>query len=78
MVESGRARGIVVWNLSRFTRSLADGVAALARIEGAGGRLYSATEQFGDDAGGRMYRNILPHLPGLRKARGEPPTVWKY
>ena len=59
MVESGRVRGIVVWNLSRFTRSLADGVAALARIEGAGGRLYSATEQFGDDAGGRMYRNIL-------------------
>jgi len=34
-------------------------VATLGRIEDAGGRLYSATEQFGDDAGGRLYRNIL-------------------
>lgn len=59
MVERGEVAGIAVWNLSRWTRSLADGVATLGRIEDAGGRLYSATEQFGDDAAGRLYRNIL-------------------
>ena len=69
MVESGRVGGIAVWNLSRWTRSLPDGVATLARIEAAGGRLYSATEQFGEDAGGRLYRNILLSIAQSERER---------
>jgi DNA invertase Pin-like site-specific DNA recombinase len=59
MVERGDVGGIVVWNLSRFSRSVKDALTALERIEKAGGRLYSATEQLGDDPAGRMLRNIL-------------------
>jgi site-specific DNA recombinase len=40
-VEGGRARGIVVWNLSRFSRSVKDALSAIERVESAGGRLYS-------------------------------------
>ena len=55
MVESGRVGGIAVWNLSRFSRSVKDALLALERVEGAGGRVYSATE----DTGNRMLRTIL-------------------
>ena len=54
-VERGEVKGIAVWNLSRFSRSLPDALRALARIEGAGGRVYPATE----DTGNKMVRNIL-------------------
>jgi site-specific DNA recombinase len=55
MVESGRVGGIAVWNLSRFSRSVKDALVAMERVEGAGGRVYSATE----DTGNRMLRTIL-------------------
>jgi hypothetical protein len=58
-VERGDVSAVVVWNLSRFSRSVRDALNALGRIEDAGGRLVSATEQFGDDPTGRMTRNIL-------------------
>jgi DNA invertase Pin-like site-specific DNA recombinase len=58
-VEDGEVGAVVVWNLSRFSRSIRDALDALGRIEAAGGRVVSATEQFGDDATGRMTRNIL-------------------
>ena len=58
-IEAGEVRGLAVWNLSRFSRSLKDALNALERIESSGGRLYSATEQFGDDPNSRMMRNIL-------------------
>lgn len=58
-VEAGAVRGIAVWNLSRFSRSVKDAMTALERIEGAGGKLYSATESFGDDPSGRMLRTVL-------------------
>jgi DNA invertase Pin-like site-specific DNA recombinase len=40
-VESGKAHGLVVWNLSRFSRSVVDALGAIERIEAAGGKLYS-------------------------------------
>jgi len=40
-IERGEARSLVVWNLSRFARSIVDAKRALERIEDAGGRLLS-------------------------------------
>lgn len=44
-VEQGKAKGIVVWNLARFSRSTADALRAIERVEQAGGRLYSEEGQ---------------------------------
>ena len=57
-VEAGAAQGIAVWNLSRFSRSAKDALVALDRIESAGGRLYSATEDFSGDSG-KMMRTVM-------------------
>ena len=59
IVERGEADGIAVWNLSRFSRSVKDALTALDRIEAAGGRVWSSTEDFGDGPSGRMVRTIL-------------------
>lgn len=40
-VEEGETKGIVVWNLSRFSRSTLDALNAIKRIEEAGGAVYS-------------------------------------
>ena len=42
-VETGQVKGIIVWNLSRFSRSTRDFLNAWDRIEQAGGRVFSAT-----------------------------------
>ena len=44
MVERGQASAIVVWRLSRFSRNVKDALVAMERIEAAGGRVCSATE----------------------------------
>lgn len=44
-VEQGKSKGIVCWNLSRFSRSLKDALGAIDRIEEAGGKLYSEEGQ---------------------------------
>jgi DNA invertase Pin-like site-specific DNA recombinase len=59
MVERGEVSGIAVWNFARFNRSVKDAVNALDRIEGAGGHVWSATEDRGDSSAGRMMRTIL-------------------
>ncbi len=59
MVESGEAAGLVVWNLSRFSRSVKDALVALERIEASGGRVWSATEQWDASPSGKMVRTIL-------------------
>lgn len=59
MVESGEVDGIVVWNLTRFSRSVKEALTALDRVESAGGQLWSATETLGDDPAGRMMRTVL-------------------
>jgi DNA invertase Pin-like site-specific DNA recombinase len=53
-VESGKTKGIVCWNLSRFSRSMRDALNALDRIEKAGGRVYSEEGNIG-----KLSRNIL-------------------
>ena len=58
MVERGEIAGLAVWNLSRFGRSVKDALNA-QRIEAAGGRGYSATEDFGNGASANMLRTIL-------------------
>ncbi|MFE5851975.1 recombinase family protein [Streptomyces sp. NPDC056500] len=42
--EEGRVRGIAVWRYSRFGRSRHGNAVNLAKLEGVGGRLESATE----------------------------------
>ena len=59
MVERGEVAGIAVWNFARFSRSVKDALAALERVEGAGGRVWSATEDFGEGPSGKMLRTIL-------------------
>jgi DNA invertase Pin-like site-specific DNA recombinase len=55
-VEAGITRGIVCWNLSRFSRSVKDALTAIDRIEGAGGRLYSEDGDLGKlDRGIRLF-----------------------
>jgi site-specific DNA recombinase len=68
-VERGEASGIAVWNFARFSRSVKDAVNALERIEGAGGRVWSATEDFGDGPAGRMVRTILLAVAENERAR---------
>lgn len=46
-VEKGITKGIVCWNLSRFSRSVKDALTAIERIEDAGGRLYSEEGNLG-------------------------------
>ena len=58
-VEKGEVRGIAVYNLSRFSRSMIDALRALDRIEKAGGALYTAEGDFGNTATGRLMRDIL-------------------
>jgi site-specific DNA recombinase len=69
MVETGEVDGVAVWNLSRFSRSVRDALDALARIEDAGGRVYSATEPFGDGAMGSFSRNMLLSLAQMERER---------
>ena len=69
MVEGGEVAGVCVWNLSRASRSLLDFLDAVGRIEAAGGRLYSATEQFGDDPAGRLTRNVLLSIAEMERER---------
>jgi site-specific DNA recombinase len=59
-VEDGKSGGIVVWKLSRFSRSLLDGVTVADRVSKAGGRLLA-----GDyDSAQPMGKVILGFLLG--------------
>lgn len=69
MVKSGRVKGVAVWNLSRFSRSVKDAPVALERVEAAGGRVYSATEEYGDDSAGRFTRNVLLTVAQMERER---------
>lgn len=60
-VERGESRGIIVWKLSRFSRSLAGAVNATARIAAAGGRLIA--DDF--DSAAPMGKALLGLLAGL-------------
>lgn len=59
-VERGEARGIAVWKYNRFGRTRHGVPINLARLEGVGGQLESATEEVdARTATGRLHRGIL-------------------
>ena len=53
-VEAGEYGGIIVWKMSRFSRSLADGVTVAQRIKAAGGRIISEEMDTGSKNGGLL------------------------
>jgi site-specific DNA recombinase len=59
-VEEGESAGLLVWKLSRFSRSLLDGVTVADRIQRAGGRLIA--EDF--DSAAPMGKAMLGLLLG--------------
>ena len=59
-VEKGASGGLLVWKLSRFSRSLLDGVTVADRIQRAGGRLIA--EDF--DSAAPMGKAMLGLLLG--------------
>jgi site-specific DNA recombinase len=60
-VERGESAGVIVWKLSRFSRSLLESVEATTRITEAGGRLIA-----GDfDSAQQMSKALLGLLAGL-------------
>ena len=65
-VERGDVGAIIVYNISRASRSVQDFLRADERVRAADGRLVSAQENLSDDPSGVMTRNIL-----LAIAQGE-------
>lgn len=60
-VERGESAGVIVWKLSRFSRSLSHAVEAANRITAAGGRLIA--DDF--DSAASMAKTMLGLLAGL-------------
>lgn len=75
-VEAGEYDVIVVWKFSRTARNRLRWAVAIDRVEDAGGRLESATEQFDTTtSSGRLARGMLAELNAFEAERiGE---VWK-
>lgn len=65
-VERGEVSAVIVYNISRASRSVQDFLRADERVRAASGRLVSAQENLSDDPSGLMTRNIL-----LAIAQGE-------
>jgi DNA invertase Pin-like site-specific DNA recombinase len=59
-IENGESGGLLVWKVSRFSRSLADGVVIAQRIREAGGRLIGSDL----DTGAPMGKALLGFLLG--------------
>jgi DNA invertase Pin-like site-specific DNA recombinase len=60
LIENGKADGVIVAKLDRFARSNVGALAAVERIEAAGGTLISVSEQIASSsAAGRFLRTIL-------------------
>ncbi|NUP24151.1 MAG: recombinase family protein [Streptomyces sp.] len=72
-VEAGEVRVIAVWKYSRFGRNRVDGPANLARVEGVGGQLISATEEVdARTAVGRLQRGMIMEFDAFQSdAAGE-------
>lgn len=75
-VEAGEYDVVVVWKFSRTARQRLKWAVAIDRVESAGGRLESATEQFDTTtSSGRFARGMLAELNAFEAERiGE---VWK-
>jgi DNA invertase Pin-like site-specific DNA recombinase len=70
-VEDGEVGAIVVWNLSRFSRSVKDALDGLGRIEAANGRLVSATEVVTDDPFGKLNLSFLLSFAQFKRDRAK-------
>jgi len=69
-VESGEVKAIVLWNLSRFSRSTQDGLRAIERVENAGGALFSEAGDVGDNTPtGKLTRTIFLGLAQMERER---------
>jgi site-specific DNA recombinase len=69
-IEAGEAREIAVWKYSRFGRSRHGCAVNLARIEAAGGRLQSATEEVdAKTAVGKLTRGMLMEIAAFESDR---------
>lgn len=75
-VETGEYEVLLVWKFSRVARHRLRWAVAIDRVEEAGGRLESATEQFDTTtSSGRLARGMLAELQAFEAERiGE---VWK-
>lgn len=70
MIEAGAADVLVVWKLSRVARNRKDWVLAVDRVEGAGGRLESATEPMDTTtSSGRFARGMMAELAAFESER---------
>jgi DNA invertase Pin-like site-specific DNA recombinase len=70
MLENDLADVIVVWRWSRVARNRLDWAVAVDRVEGAGGRLESATEPFDvNTATGRFARGMLAEFAAFESDR---------
>ncbi len=76
MIDDGSADVIVLWKWSRLSRSRRDWAIAVDRVDVAGGRIESATEQVDvSTATGRLARGVLAEFAAFESDRiGE---VWK-
>lgn len=60
MIETGKSEAIIVYNIFRFSRSVADGGKDIDRITKVGGDLLSCANDIGDNtATGRFQRNVF-------------------
>lgn len=76
MVDEGAVDVVVLWKWSRLSRSRRDWAIAVDRVDVAGGRIESATEQVDvSTATGRLARGVLAEFAAFESDRiGE---VWK-
>lgn len=76
MVQTGAADVIVLWKWSRLSRARLDWAVAVDKVETAGGRIESATEQIDTTtATGRLARGMLAEFAAFESERiGD---VWK-
>lgn len=69
MIERREADVIVVWKISRVSRNMKDWVLAVDRVEGAGGHIESATEQFDATITGGFARGMMAQFADYESKR---------
>jgi DNA invertase Pin-like site-specific DNA recombinase len=70
-VEEGKSGGILIWKLSRFSRSLLDGVTVADRVSKAGGRLLAGDYDSESPMGKAILGFLLGYAEEERDARRE-------
>jgi DNA invertase Pin-like site-specific DNA recombinase len=70
-VEEGKSGGILIWKLSRFSRTLLDGVTVADRVSRAGGRLLAGDYDSASPMGKAILGFLLGYAEEERDARRE-------